>query len=524
MKCIPQKSQKIDGFDLYPRYSFHLNHRIYCQKHHYSKKTSSLTTHLDLTILLRYILLFTLLLTTSFTTHSQKVADALEVTSFEYIRDVNNSITKSTLLTENFKPIDQKDLNWGSQNGWYWFKITLDLKESEEGVYHFKVPSIHIKNFSLYQVSNDTLKHLGTSGNNIDIKKKPELERLTSVPATMQQGKNTFYIQTFFWHEAYFPLTIVDNITYQRNNFTSLAFSGSYFGFALLVIILNLFMYFTFNEKVYLYYVYFLFATSVSIFYDDGFFSYFFPSLIDYYDFLEMFLHWICGLTALLFCFTFLRIEKVLPGIKKWFYIALFISAGFYAGSLLLDNFYLFRYAGYMMSSLLIGCWLLCWYIARRYNYAYILVVAYLILLFSSIGHFALRVTGYQFIEITSNQVKFGGIIEMLILGAALLYRFKYLKRENHDIRNQLGHYVKELQNVANTKEQTLQESVDQISTSHNLSKRETEVLLELSKGFTNKQIGEALHISIATVKFHTSNIYAKLDVSNRSEVIEKVT
>lgn len=456
--------------------------------------------------------------------HSQKVADDLTVTSFEFIRDVENKISSSTLLKEEFKPIDEKDLNWGSENGWYWFKITLDLKESEEGVYHFKVPSIHIKSFSLFQHSNDSIKYLGTSGNDIHIIEKPELERLTSVPAKFNKGENTFYIQTFFWHEAYFPLTVVDNITYQRNNISTLAFSGSYFGFALLVIILNLFMYFTFNEKVYLYYVYFLFATSASIFYDDGFFSYFFPGIIKYYDFIEMLLHWLCGVTAALFSFTFLRINSVMPHIKKWFYIALFIAAGLYIGSLLLDNFYLFRSAGYLMSSLLIGCWLLCWYIATKYSYAYILVIAYLILLFSSIGHFALRVTGYQFIEITSNQVKFGGIIEMLILGTALLYRFKFIKRENHDIRNQLEHYVRELQNVASSKEQTLQESVDQISTSHNLSKRETEVLLELSKGYTNKQIGEALHISIATVKFHTSNIYAKLDVSNRSEVIEKVT
>ena len=271
-----------------------------------------------MTILLRYILLFTLLLTTSFTTHSQKVADALEVTSFEYIRDVNNSITKSTLLTENFKPIDQKDLNWGSQNGWYWFKITLDLKESEEGVYHFKVPSIHIKSFSLFQHSNDSIKYLGTSGNDIHIIEKPELERLTSVPAKFNKGENTFYIQTFFWHEAYFPLTVVDNITYQRNNISTLAFSGSYFGFALLVIILNLFMYFTFNEKVYLYYVYFLFATSASIFYDDGFFSYFFPGIIKYYDFIEMLLHWLCGVTAALFSFTFLRINSSLDANGIW--------------------------------------------------------------------------------------------------------------------------------------------------------------------------------------------------------------
>jgi DNA-binding CsgD family transcriptional regulator len=471
-----------------------------------------------------YILLLSILFLSHFFAHSQEIDKALTISSFSYVRDIDPIITKSTVDSKEFEPVNEKDLNWGSENGWYWFKISVNVSSGNEGLYHFKIPSIHVKSFSLFMANYNNIIHLGTSGNDIPIHKKPELERLTSVPTYMREGINTFYIQTFFWHEAYFPLTIINDNTYLRSNINSVGFSGAYFGFASLVIILNIFMFFTFKERVYIYYVLFLFVTSASIFYDDGFFSYFFPDLITHYDFIEMLLHWLCGLMATLFSFTFLRIGTILPRIKIWFYLALIISAGLYISSLIFENFYLFSIAGYVLSSLLIGCWVLCWYVATKYTYAYIIVVAYLILLFSSIAHFALPVTGFQFINITSNEVKLGGITEMLVLSAALLYRFKYLKKENHDIRKKLEHYVKELQATADTKERTLQESVAQLSTTHNLSKRETEVLLELSKGYTNKQIGEELHISIATVKFHTSNIYAKLDVSNRSEVIEKIS
>jgi len=52
------------------------------------------------------------------------------------------------------------------------------------------------------------------------------------------------------------------------------------------------------------------------------------------------------------------------------------------------------------------------------------------------------------------------------------------------------------------------------------LTERETEVLGLLSKGLANKQIAVALGISEHTVKFHVSSIYAKLNVTNRTEAV----
>lgn len=54
------------------------------------------------------------------------------------------------------------------------------------------------------------------------------------------------------------------------------------------------------------------------------------------------------------------------------------------------------------------------------------------------------------------------------------------------------------------------------------LTDRESEVLGLLSRGLANKQIAVALGISEHTVKFHVSSIYAKLNVTNRTEAVRE--
>ncbi|KAB2924375.1 MAG: response regulator transcription factor [Bacteroidetes bacterium] len=55
------------------------------------------------------------------------------------------------------------------------------------------------------------------------------------------------------------------------------------------------------------------------------------------------------------------------------------------------------------------------------------------------------------------------------------------------------------------------------------LSDREKEVLRELVQGHTYKSIAERLFISLPTVRFHLQNIYKKLHVRSRNEVVAKL-
>ncbi|MCR9171157.1 MAG: response regulator transcription factor [bacterium] len=55
----------------------------------------------------------------------------------------------------------------------------------------------------------------------------------------------------------------------------------------------------------------------------------------------------------------------------------------------------------------------------------------------------------------------------------------------------------------------------------HNLTKREVEVLQQLSTGLDYNQISENLFISPATVRKHIENIYSKLHAHNKMEAVQ---
>ena len=53
------------------------------------------------------------------------------------------------------------------------------------------------------------------------------------------------------------------------------------------------------------------------------------------------------------------------------------------------------------------------------------------------------------------------------------------------------------------------------------ISKREYEVLLAISEGLSNKEIGEQLFVSESTIKTHVSNLLSKLNAKRRTQALQ---
>jgi DNA-binding CsgD family transcriptional regulator len=64
---------------------------------------------------------------------------------------------------------------------------------------------------------------------------------------------------------------------------------------------------------------------------------------------------------------------------------------------------------------------------------------------------------------------------------------------------------------------------LDALVRKFDISEREKEVLVQLASGKSNSEIADSLFISINTVKTHIKNIYEKLNIKSRYELISLI-
>lgn len=76
----------------------------------------------------------------------------------------------------------------------------------------------------------------------------------------------------------------------------------------------------------------------------------------------------------------------------------------------------------------------------------------------------------------------------------------------------------KSLQKKHVSKEEIDHQKIKQLG----LSPREYEVLVEITRGLSNKEIGTKLFLSESTIKTHASQVLTKLNIKRRTQVIQK--
>jgi len=69
--------------------------------------------------------------------------------------------------------------------------------------------------------------------------------------------------------------------------------------------------------------------------------------------------------------------------------------------------------------------------------------------------------------------------------------------------------------------ETNLDSGFDKLSFSESLSRREIEILSYIARGSSDREIAQALFLSLNTIKWHNRQIYSKLGVANRRQAVE---
>jgi DNA-binding CsgD family transcriptional regulator/tetratricopeptide (TPR) repeat protein len=126
------------------------------------------------------------------------------------------------------------------------------------------------------------------------------------------------------------------------------------------------------------------------------------------------------------------------------------------------------------------------------------------------------------------SQTIFIVFLVILLILIIVLMHFNMIKNkmQQRQIRLELENYLyrcEQLSGELDAHKQSSEKSHLENFSKHNLSARESEVLLYISKGYRNAEISEKLFVSQNTIKTHIKNIYQKLEVKNRVEALKKV-
>jgi len=121
----------------------------------------------------------------------------------------------------------------------------------------------------------------------------------------------------------------------------------------------------------------------------------------------------------------------------------------------------------------------------------------------------------------------FTAVLLFLLIGLFLFLRLKQKqnKLDMLKMRRKIENYITEIEEtkeynaeLISKKEENIKKHVKKFG----LTEREENILILISKGYTNNEIAEELFVSVNTIKTHTKNLFIKLDVRNRTEAAKK--
>ncbi len=447
------------------------------------------------------------LLFTSCATHSED--DLVKSVAYAFDRGMDISTVESLNLT----PISDPKI--GPRNGWYWFKIELENVLLNDDIV-FNIEGNSIKTIHFYNDGKEIIQ---------------DMERLTMRSHSFKavHSTNTYYVHVQFNKQAYFPVHVYSLENYYQLENRFLFSNGLYYGFVIIVLLINLVLYFSLKDWSFLTYVIFLGLTTLGITDFDGLMGLYTSPEVRFW--LSTLLHFGVPAAAALFTSTILGHHKTHPRSMLVTGVLLCLSAVCYLTYIAAEEFLFFAIGD------LIGLVIVTYYMylgiteLKKQRFAKFTVCGYCLIWISAIFYMMPLNFGISEPFLSIQTVKMGSIVEMLVLTYSIIYRMKLLQIENREFSRAIKIHMQQIFELENqlqstsleTKEVSIEDRIAEIAASNNLTARETDVLLQIILGLTNPEIAEKLSISVNTVKYHTKNIYEKLDVKKRGELPSRV-
>lgn len=411
--------------------------------------------------------------------------------------------------------------HFGLNAGTYWFALCLKELPAKARELTIQIPTHNIDTVYLYAKTVQGLRLLA-SGRGPETSSHTFESRFPTFRISRSSlTTSELILKTTFRKDTNFPVKIYFDDDYYRAGVATTTWSSLYYGMLFAVVLFNLFFYIKFQDDLYLLYVFFLVAYTLAMFYYDGYFR-LLP--VD----LEWFAHLIIQVTMFVFSFRFLSIDRVAPYGKRVALVMVLVMAACECLYLVTDHYIFFALGDVVAMCSFLGMWIAGVRIVGEVQYARFYVFGYFILIVC--GYYYILSYNFGLFAIDANVVffKIASAIDMLIFTYAISFRMDVMAKEHlcqiAELKSFIDSYSirHDVKKIAG--DPFLQLLYDNELSEQPLTRREIEILKLLYQGESNKAIADKLFVSINTVKFHTKNIYQKLDIKNRGDVQEKLS
>ena len=349
----------------------------------------------------------------------------------DYVEDRNNALSIEQIKSHDsdlgWQQITSETPNFGYTDSAYWvhLRLTNTSNKTVERVLEVAYPVLDFIDF--YQVSDGKVAQQFLVGDKRPFSDRPIAHRNFVFPIKLEaQSDSSIFIKVKSGSALQLPISIASERKFFASDQLDLIRMCIYYGMMLVMILFNLFIFFSLKEAMYLYYVSFVFCFAAVQFFLNGLAGqYFWPEASYLQDFGILVFVPSIVLFASLFARHFLDLATHAPYAERFFKVMGWVAMAGIAGGLVLEYEQSIKFSVIVVIPASLGCLLIGPYlwskghtIARFYTIAWASI---------TIATVALALSKFGVIPrtfLTENGLQFGSALEAILLSLALADRF----------------------------------------------------------------------------------------------------
>lgn len=245
--------------------------------------------------------------------------------SMDLIKDRNDEYTIDDVLRDDiakqFTNIDNVEQISGFFHSPNWIRFDIE-NESTQDHWFLEIAFPLVHELKMYTVEDDKVIQLYDTGANYRFYQRPFNHRNFVLPIDINQGeKKTFYVYAVGSGDLHPPFIVWDQEAFMNKSQVEFLLLGIFYGVSLVMILYNLFLYFSLRLKSYLFYVLTITFTLLGKVSINGLgYQYLWPNFPQWNIISTTIWVAIASIFILIFTRHFLDIDKYVPSFKQYYY------------------------------------------------------------------------------------------------------------------------------------------------------------------------------------------------------------